>query len=134
MQQDKDQFQDSLTSERRPKAKDATDKETARGQADALPSLNLPKGGGAIRGIGEKFTASPVTGVGSLSVPVLASPGRSGFGPKLTLTYNSGSGNGPFGFGWTVSLPMITRKTDKGFPNMRMLRGPMSSSSPGPRT
>jgi hypothetical protein len=26
------------------------------------PSSSLPKGGGAIRGIGEKFTANPVTG------------------------------------------------------------------------
>lgn len=36
----------------------------------AAPQLNLPKGGGAIRGIGEKFAASPVTGRGSLSVPI----------------------------------------------------------------
>jgi hypothetical protein len=28
----------------------------------------LPKGGGAIRGIGEKFSANPVTGTGSVSV------------------------------------------------------------------
>ena len=33
------------------------------------PSLSLPKGGGAIRGIGEKFAANPVTGTGSMSVP-----------------------------------------------------------------
>jgi len=34
----------------------------------ARPSLNLPKGGGAIRGIGEKFAANPVTGTGSVTV------------------------------------------------------------------
>ena len=34
-----------------------------------LPTLTLPKGGGAIRGIGEKFAANPVTGTGSMSVP-----------------------------------------------------------------
>src|SRR5205807_2636205 len=34
----------------------------------------------------------------------------------LSLTYDSGSGNGPFGFGWTLSLPAITRNTDKGLP------------------
>src|SRR5439155_22616067 len=33
-----------------------------------------------------------------------------------SLAYNSGSGNGPFGFGWSLSLPEITRKTDKGLP------------------
>ena len=76
----------------------------------------MPKGGGAIRGIGEKFAANPVTGTGSMSVPIATSPGRSGFGPQLSLSYDSGAGNGPFGFGWGLSLPSITRKTDKGLP------------------
>jgi len=80
------------------------------------PSISLPKGGGAIRGIGEKFAANPVTGTGSMTVPIFTSPGRSGFGPELVLSYDSGSGNGPFGFGWSLSLPSITRKTDKGLP------------------
>ncbi|MFD4368971.1 SpvB/TcaC N-terminal domain-containing protein [Rhodococcus sp. NPDC058521] len=80
------------------------------------PSISLPKGGGAIRGIGEKFAANPVTGTCSMSVPLATSPGRSGFGPQLSLSYDSGSGNGPFGFGWSLSLPAITRKTDKGLP------------------
>jgi hypothetical protein len=88
-------------------------------QADFLakaPAISLPKGGGAIRGIGEKFAANAVTGTGSMSVPIATSPGRSGFGPQLSLTYDSGSGNGSFGFGWTLSSPSITRKTDKGLP------------------
>ncbi len=80
------------------------------------PSISLPKGGGAIRGIGEKFSANPATGSGALNIPIAASPGRSGFGPQLNISYDSASGNGPFGFGWTLSLPSITRKTDKGLP------------------
>src|SRR5436309_6673212 len=80
------------------------------------PAISLPKGGGAIRGIGEKFAANPVTGTGSMSVPLAVSPGRSGFGPQLALSYDSGAGNGPFGWGWGLSLPSITRKTDKGLP------------------
>src|ERR1035438_545955 len=80
------------------------------------PHLALPKGGGAIRGIGEKFAANPVTGTGSLTVPIFTSPGRSGFGPELSLSYNSGRGNSPFGFGWSLDFPQITRKTDKGLP------------------
>jgi RHS repeat-associated protein len=90
-----------------------------RGPLGALPhapSVSLPKGGGAIRGIGEKFAANPVTGTGSLSVPIATSPGRSGFGPQLSLAYDSGAGNGPFGFGWTLPLPAVTRKTEKGLP------------------
>jgi len=81
-----------------------------------VPSISVPKGGGAIRGIGEKFGANPVTGTASMTVPIATSPGRSGFGPQLSLSYDSGAGNGPFGFGWSLSLPSITRKTDKGLP------------------
>ena len=44
----------------------------------SAPSISLPKGGGAIRGIGEKFAANPVTGTGSMSVPVSTTQGRSG--------------------------------------------------------
>ena len=84
--------------------------------APGFPSISLPKGGGAIRGIGEKFAANPVTGTGSMSIPIATSPGRSGFGPQLSLSYDSGAGNGPFGFGWNLSVPLITRKTDKGLP------------------
>src|ERR1700736_2992302 len=84
--------------------------------AASAPKIALPKGGGAIRGIGEKFAANPVTGTGSISVPIATSAGRSGFGPQLSLSYDSGSGNGPFGMGWSLSLPAITRKTDKGLP------------------
>jgi RHS repeat-associated protein len=76
----------------------------------------LPKGGGAFRGIDEKVTANSVRGTASIAIPVAASPGRSGFGPDLTLTYDSGGGNGPFGLGWSLSLPVVTRKTDKGVP------------------
>src|SRR6187549_3197614 len=83
------------------------------------PAISLPKGGGAIRGIGEKFAANPVTGTGSTSIPIYTSPGRAGFGPKLALSYDSGAGNGPFGFGWNLSIPAITRKTDKGLPRYR---------------
>ncbi|MEO8157751.1 MAG: SpvB/TcaC N-terminal domain-containing protein, partial [Betaproteobacteria bacterium] len=94
--------------------------ERASDQKDSFqvtpPSISLPKGGGAIRGIGEKFAANPVTGTGSMSVPIATSPGRSGFGPQLSLSYDSGAGNGPFGLGWNLSLPSITRKTDKGLP------------------
>jgi len=82
----------------------------------AAPQINLPKGGGAIRGVDEKFTSNPVTGTGSLRVPLPVTPGRSGFGPQLSLNYDSGSGNGIFGIGWSLSLPSIVRRTDKGLP------------------
>ena len=55
------------------------------------PTISLPNGGGAIKGIGEKFTANPVTGTGSMSVPISVSPGRGGFSPQLSLSYDSGA-------------------------------------------
>ena len=81
-----------------------------------VPQLALPKGGGAIHGIGEKFAVNAETGTGSVSVPIAASPGRSGFAPQLSLDYNSGSGNNAFGFGWSLHLAAVARKTDKGLP------------------
>lgn len=83
---------------------------------EQAPSIALPAGGGAIRGIGEKFSANAFTGTASASVPIGLSPSRASFGPQLTLSYDSGAGNGPFGFGWSLSVPSITRKTDKGLP------------------
>jgi hypothetical protein len=91
------------------------------------PQINLPKGGGAIRGIGEKFSANAVTGTGSLSIPIAASAARSGFTPQLSLHYDSGSGNGAFGMGWSLSAPSITRKTDKGLPQYHDRVGPPES-------
>jgi len=107
---------------------EARDRKDSRGEAGtagkdsfsvSAPAINLPKGGGAIRGIGEKFAANPVTGTGSMSVPIATSPGRGGFRPQLSLSYDSGAGNGLFGLGWNLSLPSITRKTDKGLPRYR---------------
>ena len=85
-------------------------------RASFAPSISLPTGGGALRSIGEKFSANPFTGTGSTSVPVATSPGRGGFGPSLSLSYGSGQGNGPWGLGWMLGVPAISRKTEKGLP------------------
>jgi len=85
-------------------------------QVSALPAINLPRGGGAIRGIDQKFTANAATGTGSFSIPIFTGPGRSRLTPQLALSYESGSGSGVFGFGWSLPQPAITRKTDKGLP------------------
>ena len=83
------------------------------------PSVSLPKGGGSISGMGEKFSANPVTGTSSLSLPLPLSPGRGGATPALSLSYDSGAGNGPFGLGFRLSVPSIRRKTDRGLPRYR---------------
>src|SRR4051794_13858590 len=79
-------------------------------------SISLPKGGGALHGIGEKFAPDLHTGTGNFTVPIALPPGRSGFQPELSLSYSTGSGNSPFGLGWDVSVPGVSRKTSKGVP------------------
>jgi len=54
------------------------------------PQVALPKGGGAIRGIGEKFAANPATGTGSMTVPPPLRPGRSGLTPEWDQRADSG--------------------------------------------
>ena len=46
----------------------------AGASGNTIPAISLPKGGGAIRGMGEKFAANPITGTGSMTVPLAASP------------------------------------------------------------
>lgn len=76
---------------------------------------NLPQGGGSIQGLGENFQMNELTGTASLSLPIKATPCRN-FSPQLSLDYNSGSGNSPWGLGWSLSVPVITRKTSKQLP------------------
>ena len=86
------------------------------GKNDVSQTISLPKGGGALHGIGEKFSADLFTGTANFTVPIDVPAGRNGFQPQLSLGYSSGSGNGPFGLGWNLSVPGIARKTSKGIP------------------
>ena len=78
--------------------------------------ISLPKGGGAVQGIGEKFQPDLYTGTGNFTIPIALPPGRNGFQPQLNLVYSTGNGNGPFGLGWNLSIPGVSRKTSKGIP------------------
>ena len=44
--------------------------------------ISLPKAGGALQGIGEKFSPDLFTGTGNFTVPVALPPGRNGFQPS----------------------------------------------------
>jgi hypothetical protein len=81
-----------------------------------MPEVKLPQGGGSIQGVEEKFSVNPTTGSASFSIPLPTAPGRQGFAPSLKLSYDSGMGQSPFGLGWSLSLPSISRKTQKGLP------------------
>ena len=75
-----------------------------------------PKGGGAIAGLGESFTPDLNTGTGNMTVPIAVPAGRHGFQPDLSLVYSTGHGNGPFGLGWQLGIPGVTRDTRRGVP------------------
>src|SRR5512134_1418270 len=78
--------------------------------------ISLPKGGGALHGMGEKFSPDLFTGTGNFTVPISLPPGRNGFQPQLNLVYSTGNGNGFFGLGWSLGIPGVSRKTSKGVP------------------
>lgn len=93
-----------------------TDGGKTKSNAIEIPGISLPKGGGAIKGIDEKFSVNPVNGTASFTVQLPFSPARGGVTPALNLTYSSGAGNDVFGLGWSLGLPSIKRKTDQGLP------------------
>jgi RHS repeat-associated protein len=84
--------------------------------SSAAEVISLPQGGGALQGIGEKFSPDLHTGTGNFTVPIALPPGRNGFQPQLNLVYSTGNGNGPFGLGWVLSVPGVSRKTSQGVP------------------
>src|SRR5215469_4998218 len=78
--------------------------------------ISLPKGGGALSGIGETFQPDLHTGTGNLTIPLEVPAGRNGLQPSLGLSYSTGNPNGPFGLGWNLPVPGVRRRTDKGIP------------------
>lgn len=102
------------------------------GASFRAPSISLSKGGGAIRGIGEKFAANPVTGTGSMTVPIATS--RSGVGPQLSLSYDPGVGTDPWASAGTCRFPQSTARPTRDYPDSTMPTTRTSSFSRVPRS
>ena len=98
------------------------------------PAISPPKGGGAIRGMGEKFAANPVTGTGSMTVPIATSPGRSGFGPQLSLATTPGPAMGPSGSAGACRCRRSRARPTRGCRSISTQPIPTSSSFPAPKT
>ncbi|MBJ2182498.1 VCBS repeat-containing protein [Pseudomonas veronii] len=81
-----------------------------------MADFSLPKGGGAIRGLGLGLEAPGSLGTATLSVPINLLQARA-VAPALNLVYRSGAGNGPYGAGATIALPSISRATAAGVPS-----------------
>jgi hypothetical protein len=60
-----------------------------KSNAIEIPSVSIPKGGGALKGIDETFAVNAMNGTSLFSVPFPFSRAR-GTSPALGLSYNSG--------------------------------------------
>ncbi|MEV0117661.1 SpvB/TcaC N-terminal domain-containing protein [Streptomyces sp. NPDC050844] len=82
-------------------------------EASILP---LPTGGGGQRAIDETFKTDLSTGSGFYQIQLQCPRGINDLTPELGLKYSTGAGNGPFGMGWSLNLPSITRRTERNRP------------------
>ncbi|HEY5912362.1 MAG TPA: toxin TcdB middle/N-terminal domain-containing protein [Verrucomicrobiae bacterium] len=66
--------------------------------------------------MGESFQPALNTGTAKYSVALKLPPGTAGHAPSLSLNYEAGAANGPFGYGWLIGVGSVQRKTDRGIP------------------
>lgn len=78
--------------------------------------LNIPDGPGSISGLGESFSQSTYSGMGTYAYSFILPPALGGLTPRLGLVYNSGFGANEFGMGFRLNIPFIKRGTEKGLP------------------
>ena len=83
-----------------------------------LPQLNLPKGGGTVRGVEENFHADAFTGTATFGIP-FPLPAARALTPSLGAHYSSSAGNGLLGCGFNLSEAAIERKTSRGIPKYK---------------
>lgn len=86
-------------------------------------AISVPKGPGSVEGLGESFQPSLNTGTAGTSFSLQMPPGVGGHQPALRFRYEGGGGNGSLGYGWSLSLPRIQRRTDKGIPTYGQVVG-----------
>ncbi|MGL5829931.1 MAG: SpvB/TcaC N-terminal domain-containing protein, partial [Angustibacter sp.] len=84
-----------------------------------LENVRLPGSGGGIAPLGDRFQPDLSRGSGSYAVPLPCPKGPNDLAPALSLTYSTGSGNGPFGVGWRLNPMRIERRSDRGIPDYR---------------
>ena len=81
----------------------------------SVPEISTPKGGGAIKGIGETFQPNSFSGTGNYAIPFPITKAR-GLEPEISINYNSGNGNSSFGMGFSIELDKISLRTELGIP------------------
>jgi len=79
--------------------------------------LSLPKGPASIEGLGRNFVPSLSSGTSAYGIDIAVPPAVAGFGPKLSIDYDSGGGVSELGIGWKLGgLPAVRRRTENGLP------------------
>jgi RHS repeat-associated protein len=73
--------------------------------------LSVPRGGGAISGLGEAFQPNLNVGTGSYVVPIELPKGFRQRTPTLSLTYSTAGPQGALGMGWALPIRGIRRST-----------------------
>ena len=77
-------------------------------------ALSLPKGGGAVKGIGETFQANLFSGTANYGIPIALSPSARRLRATALTRLQLGKRQRGFGLGWQLTMPRVTRKTEKG--------------------
>lgn len=90
-----------------------------RASAEAPRALGSHTGDGstAFTGLAQAPEAKLFVGAATTSIPIEVPPGRKDLTPKLALTYSSGGGPSPYGYGWDLLLGKIQRSTKHGVPS-----------------
>ena len=83
-----------------------------------LPAIKQPKGGGAIKGLEESINTDAFTGSATFDIAIPVSKARD-LKLDIKLSYNSRSGNGAFGLGFSLNLSRIYRNTSLGIPKYK---------------
>jgi YD repeat-containing protein len=79
-------------------------------------TISVPKGPGAIEGLGESFQPTLNTGTANYGIGLKVPPATAGHAPALKLVYEGGGANGPLGCGWALPMPCVQRRSDLGIP------------------
>jgi len=84
--------------------------------AQGTAGIGVPAGGAALAPISQAFQPNLRIGTGNLTVPIPLPVGRCNLTLSLCLTYSTGNPNGPFGLGWMLNVPQVSRRSDRRIP------------------
>jgi hypothetical protein len=89
----------------------------ARAAGVSPTHISLPSGPASVEGLGRNFVPSLASGTAGYGIDVALPPAVHGFGPSLSLDYDSGGGVSEVGMGWQIgSVPSLRRRVDDGLP------------------